>query len=253
MNTFRFAAAFGLAASASAALATNWIWDWDGSTAYNQDGGRINSIHAEFNDATNRFVWRTNFGNNPSGKRTEGFWLAVSPGPNPKGHAGELSIYYFDAGSASPTLTVYAYNGVNGNTSYKDGSPQAGNQPPDKILSSRLTTNWINALTVVNNANGTRTMTIDINATAIQNHVPMYPGPGGQAEWTGTAFGQKLGLWFHPVTGISTAYQQGWLTDFKFKDQGWLDGENFRTVPEPGTMVALGAGLAALAARRRRK
>lgn len=253
MNTFRIATALGIVALASTSFATNWVWDWNGGNAYNNEGGTINSIHAEFNDATNRFVWRTNFGDNPDGKETEGYWLAVSPGPNPKGHAGELAIYYFDAGTASPTLTVYAYNGVNGNSSYKDGSNQSGTQAPDKILSSQLTQNWINALTVVNEANGTRTFTIDIDATEIQNHMPLYPGPGGQAEWTGTAFAQKLGLWFHPVTGISTQYNNGFLSDFKFKDQGWFDGSNFTTVPEPGTMIALGAGLAALAARRRRK
>lgn len=250
MNTLRFATASVAALAASSAFATNWVWDWNGGNAYNNAGGSINSIRAEFNDQTNRFVWRTNFGDNPNGKKTDGYWLVVSPGPNPKGNDGELAALYFDRNGGNPSLTVYAYNGVNGDTSWKDGSQASGNQTPDRILSSRLTQNWINSLTAVDEANGTRTFTIDIDATAIQTHVPLHGGPD---PWTGVGFGQKMGLWFHPVVGISSAYSQGYLSDWQYKDQGWFDGSNFTTVPEPATMLALGAGLAALAARRKRK
>lgn len=254
MNTYRFLFGATAVLAASSALATNWVWDWNGGNAYNNAGGTINSIHAEYNDVTNRMVWKTNFGNNPDGKKTDGYWLVVSPGPNPKGNDGELAAIYFDrsgGGSGNnPAATVYAYNGVNGDNSWKDGSKASGTQTPDKILSSKLTQNWINALTAVDEANGTRTFTLDIDATAIRNHIPLYGGPD---PWTGSSFGQKLGLWFHPVVGISSAYSNGYLSDWRYKDQGWFDGQNFTTVPEPGTILALGAGIAALATRRRRK
>src|SRR5690606_694971 len=58
-------------------------------------------------------------------------------GNNPKGYDGELAIFYFDASDpADHKLAVYAYNSLNADTSYKDGSKQAGIQPPDQIVSS---------------------------------------------------------------------------------------------------------------------
>ncbi|MCC6403309.1 MAG: PEP-CTERM sorting domain-containing protein [Fimbriimonadaceae bacterium] len=254
MNTNRFLTGVVAALAASSALATNWVWDWDGGTAYNNMGGRINSIHAEYNDATNRMVWKTNFGKNPDGKRTDGFSLIVTPGPKPRGDRGQYAAFYFDrsgGGSGNnPALTVYAYNGKNNDDSWKDGSNASGTQAPDRILSSKLTQNWINALNVVTEANGSRTFTMDIDATAIRNHVPAYPGSD---PWTGSSFGPRLGLWMQPVVGISSAYSDGYLCDWQYKDQGCLEGANFCAVPEPGTIIALGAGIAALATRRRRK
>ena len=47
----------------------------------------------------------------------DGFWLVVSPGPNPKGNATELAILFGDLGNSNDPndnrLTAYVYNGKN--------------------------------------------------------------------------------------------------------------------------------------------
>ncbi|MBL8064959.1 MAG: PEP-CTERM sorting domain-containing protein [Chthonomonadaceae bacterium] len=228
-------------------------WDYNPAYAQNPGGGKINSAAATFNSVTKHFSFEANFGNVPgTSQKTEGFWLVVSPGANPKGHAGELSIYYFDVTHGSgPRLTTYAYNGVNGDNSFKNGNGSGASA--DKIASSIVNNSWINSLKYINNANGSRTLGFDIDATVIQNHTPKYPGPGGPSEWTGTSFGEKMGIWFHPVSGLSSSYgSDGFLKGFQYCSQGWLDGENFVTTPEPASMAALGIGVVALARRRRK-
>ncbi|MCW5937893.1 MAG: PEP-CTERM sorting domain-containing protein [Fimbriimonadaceae bacterium] len=246
---------------AGRANASEYQWVWDGDTSgTNMSGGVVTDIRSTFNTVSQRFTFTANFAATPQNDKTEGFWLAVSGGPNPKGHAGELALMYFDAttflNGGDPTLTVYAYNGINGDTSYQDGAPQAGNQPPDKIVSSKVTTSWINQLSVVNEANGTRTMKVDLDATAINAHVPANPGPGGPGEWTGLAYGEHIGIWFHQVSGLTTQYENGFLKEnggWQWRKQGWIDLHDKPTesVPEPATIIALGAGVAAFLRRKR--
>jgi len=240
-----------------AASATTYKWTWnsathvDGNQAgggdlwYNAGGGGVKTITSEFNTANNNLKYEVNF----STQQTNGYWLALSQGDNPKGHAGELALFYFDASQSAPVLLAYNYNGVNGDTSHYDGSQAAGTQAPDLILSSKTTTNWINQLQVINNIDGTRTMKFDIDATTINNHVPLYPG---NTPWDGAEFGNKMGIWFHQVKGLSTTYNAGGgLNTWNHQGAGYLDGSNLQTVPEPMTMTALALGLAGVARRRR--
>ncbi len=92
-------------------------------------------------------------------------------------------------------------------------------------------------------------MGFDINASGINNHSPLYPGPG---DWTGAEYGANIGIWFHPVTGLSTSYDNGYLSSLTYTTGGWLDINNRNTVPEPGTMLVLGLGGLGILARRRR-
>lgn len=245
----------GVVTMVAAAQAQVKVWEWPGGGG-NNAAGEIRKITATFNTITNQMTWHANFGPVPgsSSLKTDGFHLVVSPGANPKGHAGELAILYFDGSSAgSPKLTAYNYNGVNGNNSYLDGSQASGTQAPDKIKSSVASMDWINSMTVRDEADGSRTLGFDIDATAINGHSPMYPG---NTPWTGLEFGDKIGVWFHSYAGTVTSYgPDGYLSTLNMKKEGWLDLENQQTstVPEPTTMAATGLFLAGLIAKKRRR
>lgn len=252
MKLTRNAVFLAALAAGTIAQATTWTFDYNPTLGeQNPDGGRINNIKTTFNDVTNRMTFEVNLGATASGGRTDGFWLAINDGPNPKGHAGELGLLYFDAfGPGGPVLTAYNYNGFNGDTSYYDGSPASGIQAPDKIASSLKTPGFVNSLTFVNNANGTRTLGFDIDATVINNHTPLYPG---SSPWTGIGFDNKIGMWLHTVNNLTTSYgTDGYLKNWSYTEQGWFDASNKDAVPEPATMVVLG-GAVAMALRKRFK
>lgn len=246
-------------ASAKSASASLHIWDWtpastDGSNlGYSDEGGRINSIHAEFDTNTKTLQWLVNFGNVPghSSWDTDGFTLALNNGPNPKGHAGELALIYFDASHSSPILTAYGYNGQNSISTYYDGSERSGNQFPDLIGGTRSSSPWVDNLIVRTESDGSRTLGFEIDASSIIGHSPMHPGPGGIADWFGTGFDDGLGIWMHPFAELDTSYTGGYLSSWSAKKEGWLDGSNFTTVPEPGTIALLGIGAVTLIRKRR--
>lgn len=250
-NATRMLAVVGAAAAASAASATTYSFDWNaGDTPVNNAGGQFESIRSSYNDATQKFTWELAFAD----QVTDGFTLAVSPGPNPKGHAGELALVYFDAqNTAAPVVTVYAYNGENAQTSWADGSPLPGTQGPDKIASSIGLGAASILSAVVSDAGGGRTFSFEIDAAAINAHSPRWPGPGGDAEWTGLEYGPSIGLWLHPVVGLSADYgTDGFLNTWYIQGQGWLDEQNLTTrVPAPAGTAML--GLAGLACCRRRR
>lgn len=241
---------------ATAANADIYQWDWsadvDGTSGLNMNGGEFESIHAQFDNVTNRFLWQVTFAD----QITDGYTLAVNNGPNPKGHAGELALIYFDASNPDVRVTGYAYNGFNGFSSYYDGSPAGGVQAPDMLLASNLLGNDSSIMQAsVQDIGSKRVMTLEMDASAVNTHSPAYPGPEGLGEWTGLAFDDLLGLWMHPMRGLDTSYEQdGGLSELSYAGQGWFDGNNFGTtvVPAPGAMAILGLG-GILAGARRRK
>lgn len=241
------------AACAASAQADVYQWDWsaeaDGVVGLNMNGGEFQSIHAEFNSVTNNFLWSVTFAD----QITDGYTLAVNDGPNPKGHAGELALIYFDASNTDVRVTGYAYNGVNSMNSFSDGSGASGVQSPDMIFASSTTENasFISTASVVDNADGTRVMTLEMDASMINGHSPQYPGPEGPSEWTGIGFGDFLGLWMHPLTNLSTTYDQDGLLTSWSGQQGWFDSKDLPTVPTPGAFALL--GMSGLVAGRRRR
>lgn len=214
--------------------------------------GQIKSINSSYWKDGTHFSWSTTLGKSPSGKQANGFWLAVSPGPNPKGKAGELALLYFDGSTSDPILTAYGYNGENGDTSWKDGNGSGASA--DKILTSKKgDTSWVKSLKRTVNPDGTVTMSFAIDPTKINGHTPKYPET---TPYTGVKYGSQIGVWFHPVTGLTTDYNSdGFLKKWSWKEQGWYDDSNQKTqcVPEPGTFIALGVGAAAFLRRRGKK
>ncbi len=244
-------------ATANASLLT---WNWTPATGGGFDvgvsnsAGEIKSVNATFNTATLDFTWYATFGSVPghSTWKTDGFTLAVNNGPNPKGHPGELALLYFDATGSSPTLSVYGYNGLNAVTSYYDGKPQSGTQTPDRILTTKTNTSWVSDLTNDNNGDGTRTLGFSINVKDIKSYIPINQGPNGLADWFGLGFDDSLGVWMHPFAKLTTSYNaNGFLTSWDPKAEGYLDGRDFTTVPEPATLGLLAmTGLAMIRRRR---
>ncbi len=254
-------AAASLLLASGAARATIWEFDWTDNApnvGHSDSGGQWASMNGTFNDATNVLSWSVTFNN----KVTQGLTLAVSDGPNPKGHPGQLGLLYIDAtNTASPVVTAYAYNGQDTYLSYVDGNGNAGgNQTPDRIVSSEITPGFLLSASVVDTAT-TRTINFSIDASGINSHAPLYPH--ATDAWEGVRFDDKLGIWFHAFRNLTTAYgdsgaAQGFLTNWYRPDgkEGYFDGANLTTtvkVPTPGSGALALLGAAGLAGRRRKR
>ncbi|MFK7961107.1 MAG: VPLPA-CTERM sorting domain-containing protein [Phycisphaerales bacterium] len=253
---FGCAIATGIAGAAQAN--TLYTFEWDSINAGNNAAGNFESITASYNDMTEQFTWSVTF----SDQVTDGFTLAVNDGPNPKNHPGELALLYFDASDTNDIgLTAYGYNGENDLSSFTDGDPDSpGNQTPDFIAGNQGSSDgsWINSLSVVDFA-GKRTMSFDIDASIINSHDPAFDGGDPSTVWTGLAFGEKIGFWFHSMTGLDAAYDaDGKLTEWDRANEGWLDianrtnGISMLVVPLPPAAWAGLVGLVGVAAARRR-
>ncbi|MEM1330207.1 MAG: hypothetical protein AAGG07_06575 [Planctomycetota bacterium] len=243
-----------IAAAAGSASATTWTFE-STSLSGNRSAGNFDRVFASYNDTTNRFVWEVTMSER-NGQLADGFTLAINGGPNPKGHAGEMALLYMDAsrGDSDVRLTAYNYNGRNAFDSYVDGDKAAGIQAPDRI--------WNNMAAQANRDGGeisattsgtTRTFRIDIDASDLVLHNPVY---GTAADWTGVAFGERMGIWFHTYSGLNTSYAaNGDLESWTRNAEGWIDKSNLLTdpiIPAP-TAAAMGlAGLGLAAGRRRR-
>ena len=178
--------------------------------------GDIKNVDTSFNADTQELTFSTTV--EPS---AEGFTVAISPGDNPKGHGGELALFYFDASTGTPVVTAYNYNGVNAQTSWFDGSAAAGTQNADPIVSSLSSPNAFSNIEVTIDANGNKVFTFTMDASVVNNFDPAY-GPDG--DWTGAAFGEQIGIWLHPVEGLDTSYgQDGFLTDWDAGAQSYYD------------------------------
>lgn len=244
-----------LAGAASAASADTFQWDFTpgdpGSYGISNSGGIIGSVNATYSTDSQIMTWNVVFEN----QVTEGMTLAVNSGANPKGIAGELALLYID-GSAdlgTPNVTAYGYNGQNNVNSYRDGDGiTGGNQAPEKIMGLNERESWILGASF-QDVGTQRILSLTLDMTAVNAHETAYPDPEGD-PWRGAAFGESLGVWMHPFKQFEGTYgEDGFLTNLRTGNQGYLDGAFFETTRVPAPTTAM-IGLLPLAgaARRRR-
>ena len=219
--------------SAGTASATIFTKDYDGN------------VWNAYDDANQTYSMKFKDG----GGSKDGFWLVVSPGPNPKTHEREYAILYGDR--ASNRITAYTYDGRNSAESYKTGD----------YLGT-----YENAFTDTRDG-----AMFSLDVGSINNAF-------GNPEWKGVQFGNKTGIWFHQSAGTTFAYNSdGTIADYDFASQMWLDKGNMNTrkrtcqpestkyycktpttpgtpnpVPAPGGLAFLLVGLAGYRLRSRR-
>ena len=236
----------GTCAATSVANADLFVWDWAaGDTGVSNAGGTFDSIHTTYDSGTSILTWEMTF----SDQITDGFTVAINGGPNPQGYAGEFALLYFDATDTNDLrLTTFGYNGQDTQTSYMDGSEAPGNQAPDEIYNNVSILNELLSASVTDSA-GSRTFAFSLDTSVINAHSPLYPA---LSPWTGMQFDQFIGAWVHPVTGLTTAYDNnGTLVDWTADRNGFMDTSWRPTTPAPGSVALLAFG-GAMATRRRR-
>ena len=227
--------------AASAALASP-VYQFNASnpSPQNSAAGQISSIASTYDAGTQMFNWDVTFSNGVAA-HTDGYWLVVSTGPNPKGSQGQLAIMYFDATNlANPAVSIYRYNGQNSNSSYST---------PGDLLASTKASGQTTIQASASDSGGKRTFDLQVSAAAINSK---YNAGNGYPDWQGIQYGSQIGVWFHPVANLTTSYNGQKLTNF-CGTEGWFDSANECTtkIPAPGSLAILATG-GVLAARRRR-
>jgi hypothetical protein len=212
-----------LSAGASATV----LYDYNrGAGSFGGNSGlSYDSINATFDTGTEEFSFTVDY----NGAAADGGWLVVSPGANPKHANDELAIAYFDADSGD--VWAYAYNGNNNNHSYQE----------TQFLGYHA---------------GAYTTTGDI-ATLILDATYA----NAQTD-TGFAFGEDIGVWFHPSANTTAIGDANGLNSFVTSSVGWFDVSNdgdcanqntgcVVQVAEPGSLLLVGLGFGAMGLRRR--
>jgi hypothetical protein len=218
LSSLFFAASSSLVTSAHAAGITPSVQGNKSYTFLGAAGGGgalgdlSQGIQLTYNPALSSLRITTAFKNNA----VDGYWLAISPGGNPKGVGNELAVVYLDL--KNDKYAVYNYNGSNGAASF--------NSPGANFLKG-------------GDAGMTRagnTSTFNLNVDGINN------GPlSGSANWTGAEFGDKLGLWYHFFDGDIRFNPDGSLQRLSIVNSGWNDYVNLSTAVKCSNAAAGGS------------
>ncbi len=190
----------------------------------NAAAGTFEEVTSTYNDVTETWTFTTSFG--AKGTHVpDSYTVAISDGPNPKGQA-QLALVYVDCtnGRTEPQVTVYAYNGQNNDSSYKDGSNDPGTQAPDKITNSVDDS----LLLVSGSCNVVAGTSSDIefvlDVSDVNAHNPQYVE---SYAWEGIMQDEKFGIWLHPRAGSHVTYDSdNYITAYTRVKEGWLDLAN---------------------------
>ncbi|MGB3300039.1 MAG: PEP-CTERM sorting domain-containing protein [Phormidesmis sp.] len=204
------------------------------------NGGKLEQVNTTFDDVTDLFTWSSTFSRNPdNGNLAEGAWLVVNDGPNPRADKNEQAIFYLDGRANQNKVTAYNYNGAVKQQSWKN--------------STLLATTGLD----VKDEGDNRTFSFSLDMTDINAMTDVFG-----SDWKGTAFGDKIGVWFHGLADFNADYgEDGGLSKFSFKPANrsvydvtlaHTDKEE-ESVPEPGVVLALGMTAAAALFSKRRK
>ena len=193
----------------------------------NKRAGKVKGITIEYSEDLNELFVSVDFGVY-RGRLTDGFTFVLTEGDwVTHADAGTYAIFYFDADvyrkHGGPVLNVFGYNGRYDAKSFRDVDGRGGASGADKIATSFDNSDgWVKELIVDTNWHtGTRTMSFRIDASKVNDHVPLTG-----VEWEGAQMGSMATFALDTYDGLYTRYgHDGYLKKWWYCRHGWMDGD----------------------------
>ncbi|MCO7224603.1 PEP-CTERM sorting domain-containing protein [Pleionea sp. CnH1-48] len=229
-SLFKSAVAFAAIGFSAVAMATP-VYEYNiDNPPGSANGGDITNIYTNYDADNSLFHWSSTL-TQTNGQFTDGFWLVISDGPNPKSQGGEYAIMCGDLNTG--ILTINTYNGVNGNNSCYDSAGFIDSTSAGFIS--------------VSDSGTSRTFSFTLDVADINDY-------NKDPDWDGISFAENIGVWFHPSRGSVFNYDSNnQLTSYSFAGQGWYDTKDRTTtpVPTPASILLFALGLPLMLRRRR--